>query len=534
MPTRRGCLLGPLVALVALATVPLAGGVAEAKVVFNRSSSADPDTLDPHKSNGNTASVILADLFLGLMTTDQAGEIVPGAAESHTVSPDGLVYTFKLRDGLAWSDGTPLTAEDFVYSFRRVQDPATAARYAQWFWAVKNAQAVNKGQAKPEEMGVRARDARTLEVTLEAPSPIFLEIQATIMGYPVPRHVVEKHGDAWTAPGTHVSNGAYMLAERIPQTRVTVVKNPHFYDAANIQIDEVNYFPTDNLGTALNRFRAKEIDVALNFPPEQIGWLKENMPKELRIAPNLGVYYFLINQRKPPYNDIRVRKALSAAIDREGMVEKLFDTGVVPAYNLVPAVVPNYKVAKADIAGKPMPERVAMAKSLLAEAGFGPDRPLTVALQFDTLEENRRMAVAIAAMWKAIGVNAQLNNSEFRDIQRRARTGEYEVMRFAYFSPFADASSYLNLYRSSDISNYAGFSNAEYDRLMEEANREIDLAKRADLMQRAEQILMDDYAIMPIYYYAARRLVHQHVEGWVDNPRNVNQARYLRINRPAG
>ncbi|MSO97239.1 MAG: peptide ABC transporter substrate-binding protein [Rhodospirillaceae bacterium] len=505
---------------------------ANAKVVFNRGSSAEPDTLDPHKSSGNTASIVLADLMLGLMSSDAKGDVVLGAAESYTVSPDGLVYTFKLRPGLKWSDGTPLTADDYVYSFRRVQDPTTASRYAQWMWAIKNAEAINRGQMPLESLGVRAIDARTFEMTMTVPNPVILETLTSLTGYPVPRHVVEKFGQEWTAPGNMVSNGAYVLKERVPQTRVTLEKNPLFYDAANVQIDEVNFFPTENLGTALNRFRAGELDVALNFPAEQLEWLKTNMPKELHIAPNLGVYYFLFNNAKPPFNDLRARKALSMAVDREGMVDKLALNGAGPAYSLVPPVVTTYSVYKAKIASLPMTERMAEAKRLLAEAGFGPDNPLKFTLRYDTLEENRKMAIFIAAMWRPLGVAVELANSEFRDIQRRARTGDYEFMRFAYFSPFADASAYLNLYRSKDASNYTGFSNTDYDRFMSAANSTGDLAQRAAFMRQAEEVLMENYTIMPVYHYAGRRLVHQYVKGWVDNPRNQNLSRYLTIERP--
>ncbi|MDX2144022.1 MAG: peptide ABC transporter substrate-binding protein [Rhodospirillaceae bacterium] len=518
--------------MLALLALPFAATDAAAKMVFNRGSSAEPDTLDPHKSSGNTASIVLADLMLGLMTSDPAGDVTLGAAEKVDISPDGLVYTFTLRPGLAWSDGTPLTAEDFVYSFRRVQDPATAFRYAQWMWAVKNAEAINRGKMPKEELGVRAVDARTFEMTLSAPNPVILEILTSLAGYPVPRHVVEKFGPEWTAPGNLVSNGAYVLKDRVPQTRVTLAKNPLFYDAANVKIDEVNFFPTENLGTVLNRFRAGELDVALNFPPEQLDWLKENLPKELRITPNLGVYYFLINNAKPPFNDVRVRKALSMAIDREGMVEKLFPTGVTPAYSLVPPVVSNYTVYKAKISEMPMPARLGEAKKLLAEAGFGADKPLKFTLQFDTLEENRKMAVAMASMWRPLGVQVELANSEFRDVQRRARTGDYDVMRFAYFSPFADASAYLNLYRTKDASNFAGFSDAAFDAAMAEANTVADMARRAAAMRKAEEVLMETYAIMPIYHYAGRRLVHQYVKGWVDNARNQNLSRYLAIEKP--
>jgi oligopeptide transport system substrate-binding protein len=527
---RKGLWLGLLAAL--LTATAMSISTADAKMVFNRGSSAEPDTLDPHKSSGNTASIVLADLMLGLMSSDPTGEVTLGAAESYTVSPDGLVYTFKLRPNLTWSDGTPLTAEDFVYSMRRVQDPATAFRYAQWLWAIKNAEAISRGQMPKEELGVRAVDARTFEMTLSAPNPVLLEILTSLAGYPVPRHVVEKFGNAWTAPGNMVSNGAYVLKDRVPQTRVTLAKNPRFYDAANVKIDEVNFFPTENLGTVLNRFRAGELDVALNFPPEQLDWLKENLPKELRITPNLGVYYFLINNAKAPFTDVRVRKALSMAIDREGMVEKLFPTGVTPAYSLVPPVVSNYTVYKAKIADMPMAARVAEAKKLLAEAGFGPDKPLTFTLQFDTLEENRKMAVAMASMWRPLGVQVELANSEFRDVQRRARTGDYDVMRFAYFSPFADASAYLNLYRTKDASNFTGFTDATFDAAMREANTSADMAQRAAAMRKAEEVLMESYAIMPIYHYAGRRLVHQYVKGWTDNARNQNLSRYMTVERP--
>ena len=502
-----------------------------AKTVLNRGTGSDPDTLDPHVSSGSSAAILIYDFFLPLMTLDAKGDVTYGAAESHTMSADGLIYTFKLRPNLKWSDGKAITSEDFVYAMRRVQNPETTSRYAQWFWAIKNAQKVNKKEATPEEMGVKALDARTIQYTLEAPSPIFLEIMASFTAAPAPRHVIEKFGREWTAPGNFVSNGAYVMTERVPQTRVTGIKNVNFYDAANVKIDEVNYFPTENLGTVLNRFRAGELDIALNFPPDQIEWLKQNLPKELHVSPSLGVYYFLINNKKAPFDNPKVRQALSMAIDRENMISKLFNTGVVPAYSLVSPVVSNYQVYKPAYAGQPIKDRVAEAKKLLAEAGFGPGKPLKLTIQFDTLEENRKMAVAMSAMWKPIGVDVELANSEFRDLTRRARTGDYEIMRWAYFSPFGDASAYLNLLRTGDASNYSGFASAEYDKLMNEANTISDMKRRAEAMRAAEKILLDTQAIMPIYHYAGRRLVHTYVKNWIDNPRNANLARYLSVEK---
>ncbi len=504
-----------------------------AKTVLNRGTGSDPDTLDPHVSSGNSSVILIYDFFEPLMTLDAKGEIAYGVAESHKLSADGLTYTFKLRPNLKWSDGVPLTAEDFVYSMRRVQNPETATRYAQWFWAIKNAQKLNKKEAKPDELGVKALDARTIQYTLETPSPLFLEVMSTFTSAPVPRHVVEKFGRAWTAPANFVSNGAYVMTDRVPQTRVTGIKNKNFHGAANVTIDEVNYFPTENLGTVLNRFRAGEVDVALNFPPDQIEWLKENMPKELHISPNLGVYYFLVNNKKPPFDNPKVRQALSMAIDRESMIGKLFNTGVVPAYSLVSPVVSNYQVYKPAYAAQTMKERMAEAKKLLTEAGFTVANPLKVTLQFDTLEENRKMAVAMGAMWKPLGVEVVLANSEFRDLTRRARTGDYDIMRWAYFSPFGDASAYLNLLRADDASNYSGFASTEFDKLMAEANTIVDVPRRAALMRQAEKILLDTQAIMPIYHYAGRRLVQTYVKNWIDNPRNANLARYLSIEKPS-
>jgi oligopeptide transport system substrate-binding protein len=519
--------------LAVAASLTLAPFAASAKMVLNRSSAADPDTLDPHVSSGNSAAIVLYDIFLPLMTLDAKGEVVPGAAESYTVTPDGLTYTFKLRQNLKWSDGKAISADDFVYSLRRIQNPETAGRYAQWFWSIKNAEAVNKKQAKPEDMGVKAVDPRTVQINLATPSPIFLEIMATFTSSPVPKHVVEKFGREWTAPEHIVSNGAYMVTERVPQTRIKAVKNPNFYDASNVKIDEANYYPTENLGTVLNRFRAKELDAALNFPPDQIEWIKQNLPKELHIAPNLGVYYFLINNKKPPFNDDRVRKALAMSIDREGLVSKLLNTGVLPGYSLVSPVVANYAVYKPPYATQPMKDRMAEAKKLLTEAGFGPGKPLKLTLQFDTLEENRKMAVAMGAMWKPLGVEVELANSEFRDLTRRARTGDFDIMRWAYFSPFNDASAYLNLLRTGDASNFSGFASPEYDKLMLEANTIIDMKRRAELMYQAEKILLDTQAVIPIYHYVARRLIHTYVKNWNDNPRNANLTRYLSVDKPA-
>ena len=330
----------------------------------------------------------------------------------------------------------------------------------------------------------------------------------------------------------YMSNGAYALEEWLPGTRLTLKKNSHFYDADNVKIDTVNFYPTQNLNTVFNRFRAGELDAILNFPPEQMDWIKENMADELRISPTLGIYYFLINTKKAPFDDIRVRKALALAFDREALIDRLLDTGVIPAYSFVSPVVDDYEVAKASIVTMSTADRLAEAKRLMAEAGYGPENPLTFELAYDTQEENRKIAVAMKSMWSAINVNAELMDTEFRNLNRKARTGDYDVMRWAWFSPFNDAAGYLNLLRSGDPSNYVGYANTEFDSLMNEAGSIADQAKRSTLMHRAEEILMEDYVILPVYHYVSRRLVKTYVEGWNENPRNNYLARYMTVNRP--
>jgi oligopeptide transport system substrate-binding protein len=505
---------------------------ASAETVLNRSGGSDPSSLDPQKATGNTAAPILNELFVGLLTTDENGRMTYGLAESHTMSDHGLVWEYKLRDGLKWSDGTALTAKDVAWSLQRLMLPKTAARYAQFFYSVKNGRPVNAGQAPPESLGITSPDDKTVRIELSAPNPLLPQALSSFSAMPSPRHKVEELGDDWTKPGQFVSNGAYVLDEWLPGTRLTLKKNPNFYDAQNVEIDTVNFYPTQNLNTVFNRFRAGELDAILNFPPEQISWIKENIPDELRISPTLGIYYFLINAKKPPFDDIRVRKALALAFDREALIDRLLNTGVIPAYSFVSPVVEGYDVARASIADMPMADRIADAHRLMSEAGYGGNNPVTFELAYDTQEENRKIAVAMKSMWAALGFNAELMDTEFRNLNRKARTRDYDIMRWAWFSPFNDASGYLNLLRTGDPSNYVDYANPEFNALMNQANSISDQEQRNTLMRQAEQILMEDYVIIPVFHYVSRRLVKTYIDGWNENARNNYLARYMTVNRP--
>ncbi len=519
-------------AILGLASLGAFSGHAGAETVLRVGNMGEPASLDPHYVSGTWENRIVGDMFLGLTTEGPDGTTVAGAAESWTVSEDGLVYIFKIRDHV-WSDGTPVTADDFVFALRRILAPETAAEYASLLYTVRGAEEVNSGKAAPETLGVRAVDDRTLEIRLAGPAPYFLGQLTHYTAYPVPKHVVEKHGRDWIKKQNIVSNGAYVLDEWVPNSHVKLSKNPRFYDAASVRIDTVILYPQEDRTAVQKRFRAGEIDIATDFASDQIDWLKANLSAETRIAPYLGIYYYPINTRKPPFDDKRVRQALSMAIDRETIVDKVMKTGEIAAYSFVPPGTLNYdEPSYASFKGMGPDERVEKAKALLAEAGFGPGKPLKFQLRYNTSENHKRIAVAIAAMWKKIGVEAELFNSEVKVHYADLKQGNFDVARAGWIADYNDPQNFLYLLETkTGANNYGGYSVKAFDDLMEQASRTADLRARAKLMARAEAIAMEDQPVMPIYYYVSKNLVARHVKGWVDTTNDIHRWRYLSIEK---
>lgn len=493
----------------------------------------EPDTLDPHHASGTWENRVIGDMFMGLTTEAADGTVIPGAAESWTVSDDGTVYTFTLRDH-TWSDGTPVTTDDFVFALRRILDPETAAEYASILYTIKNAQALNEGTMEGmENLAVRAVDAKTLEITLENPAPYFIEQLTHFTAFPVPQHKLEELGEDWVKPANIVSNGAYTVVEWVPNTHVKSVKNETFYDADNVAIDTVYFYPAEERNAALKQFRAGELDVQYDFASDQIDWLTENLPDETRISPYLGVYYYSINTRNAPFDNPALRQALSLAIDRKAITEKVLRTGELPAYSFVPPGTGNYgDPAYVDWMEMPYEERVAKAKELMAEAGFGPDNPLQLQLRYNTSENHKKIAIAIAAMWKQLGIETELFNAEVKVHYNDVQEGDFEVARAGWIADYNDPQNFLYLMDSSTgVLNYAGYANAEYDRLMQEAAATADLDARADLLRQAEAIAMDEQPNIPIYYYVSKNMVGQQVKGWVDNTKDIHRTRFLTVER---
>ncbi len=508
----------------------LFSGFAVAGGTLRVATMGEPASLDPHKISGTWENYVVGDMFVGLTTEDPAAIPVPGVAKSWTISEDGKTYTFKLRESV-WSDGTPLTAHDFVFSMRRILLPETAAEYASLLYIIEGSEAINTGKAKPETLAVKAIDDLTLEIKLTGPAPYFLGLLTHYTAYPVPRHVMAKHGKEWTKKENMVVNGPFKLIEWLPNTHVKVTKNDTYYDAGSVSLDNITFYTQEDRSAVQKRFRAGEIDVAKDFASDQINWLRANLPEETHIAPYMGVYYYPINTKVEPFTDLRVRKALSMAVNREAIVDKVLKTGELAAYSFVPPGVANYpKNAEVDWKDIPYGERVKQAKALLKEAGFGPDHPLEFTLRYNTSENHKRIAVAVASMWKQIGVKTELFNSEVKVHYAELKQANFQVARAAWVADYNDAQNFLYLLETrTGVNNYGQYSNAKFDGLMLEAEVTADLAKRGDLMRQAEEQAMADCPVIPIYHYVSKNLVAKNVVGFVDNPKDVNRWRYVSL-----
>jgi len=510
----------------------LAATGAQAETVLHRGNGAEPETLDHHKSTGVTEANIIYDLQEGLLVFSPNGEPAPGAAESWDISDDGKVYTFHLRADAKWSNGDDVTAEDFVYSLRRAVDPATASDYAPVLGPIMNAEAIIAGEMPTDQLGAEAVDAKTLKVSLKASTPYFLGLMVHHISWPVHKATVEKFGADWTKPGNMVSDGPYMLAEWVPQSKIVLKKNPYFHDAANVKIDTVIYYPTEDIGEEFKRFRAGELDMTYSVPTDQVKWAEKNMPNEYKNSPYFGTYYYVINlTREPLASNVNLRKALALSIDRDLLVNKITQGGEQPAYEWVPPGVPGYEQQPVDFASMTQKERNELAKKLYAEAGYSVDNPLKVQVLHNTSERHRKIAIAIASMWKkTLGVDMTLTNQEWKVYLDSRDKKDFQVARAAWIGDYMDASNFLDLFVSSaGERNDAGYNNAKFDELLNAASVNPDPAARQKQLEEAERIFLTDLPIIPIYHYRNLNMISTKVKGWVPNVMGFNLTRYLSL-----
>lgn len=516
---------------VLLAGLMAAATPAAAEVVYNRGIIAHFSSFDAHKTSTITEAHVMRDLLEGLTIYNAGGEIVPGAAESWTMSPDGKTYTFKLRQNGKWSNGDPVKSSDFVFSLRRIMDPATGAKYATVLKPILNAEAVNSGKMKPEELGVKAIDDFTLEIKLENATPYFLELLTHQTGAPLHEASVTKLGPDFVKPGNFVSNGAYMLSTHVPNDHTKIVKNPNFYDAANVKIDTVMFYPIEERTSGVNRFKTGELHSYDDIPADQVTQLRQALGDQVRIKPWLGVYYITIDVRRPPFSDVRVRNALSMVIDRELLAEKIWSGTMVPAFSFVPDGIANYADGAAvSWKDDPMLDREDAAKKLLAEAGFTPEKPLKVTIKYNTGENHKNSVTSVANDWKKIGVEANLVNvdsvTHFNDLKSGA---EYDVARVGWLADYNDPQNFLFLGEANNGQNYSHWTDPKFEDLMKRAAATIDLEARAKILHDAEAVYMAAQPVMPLMFYTSKNLVSPKLKGYEDNLRDAHPSRFMSI-----
>jgi oligopeptide transport system substrate-binding protein len=491
----------------------------------------EPVSLDPPKTAGVWEDRILGDMFMGLTQNAPDGSPRPGMATSWETTPDGLTWTFHLRQAV-WSDGVPVTAGDFVFALRRLMDPKTASQYAYLLYFIRNAEAVNDGRAPLTALGVQAADDHTLRIFLTHPVPYLPQVTMHQTFYPQPQHVYARWGDAWSNPQHFVSNGAYVLKRWAFGDRVTVVKNPRFYDADKVCIDQIDYFPTGDAIAAERRVRRGELDINDDIQSNRVAFLRQpdQIPAYVHTHPYIGVEYLAFNTRDvPAFRDRRVRIALSMAIDRAFITGKLLRGGQVPAFGFVPPYVADYVAPPPPAwAAWPIERRQAAARALLAEAGYGPDHPLKIELKHRDPPDSALMAPAIQADWKQIGVEASLVQEDSQIAYQDFRMRDFVVADGSWIADFNDPMSFLGLQQSqTGAQNYGDYANPAYDALLAKADQEPDVRRRAAYLARAEQIMDADAPVAPIYFYVAKDLVNPRVTGWVDNAVDLHRSRYL-------
>lgn len=492
----------------------------EQSIVINNT--AEPESIDPHKVSAVPEGNIIRQMFIGLVDTDRDGKTVPGMAESWE-STDNKVWIFKLRDA-KWSNGEPVTAEDFVYSWRRLVDPNTASPYASYLADAKvyGAEAIMAGEADTETLGIEALDDKTLQVTLTESVPYFPDMLIHTSTKPVPHKSIEQFGDKWTDVNNIVVNGPYTLSEWRVNDKIVLKRNPQYFDNANTSIDTVTILPISSPTTDVARYQAGEVDVSAEVPPEQFDYIKETMGDELRVAPRLCTYYYKYNTVRPPFNDVRVRRALALAFDRDIVAEKVMGQGQQPAYQLTPPSTSSMSNFTPEWQSWSKEQRIKEANSLLQQAGYSASNPLKFELLYNTNDNHKKIAVAFSSILKeALGadkVQVELVNKEWKTYLDTRRIGDYDIARSSWCGDYNEPSSFLNTLKTDNSNNHGKYSSSKFDALLDQTLLQgVDVKQRAELYRQAEAQLDTDMPNLNMFHYVGVRLVKPYVIGFPDN-----------------
>lgn len=486
--------------------------------VLNIGNTDDPKTLDPQKCNESTCNAIIKQLFEGLVTTDLSGNIIPASAEKWTISKDGKIYTFYLRKNLYWSDKSLVSAKDFVYSFQRLVDPKTASEQATLLEPILNGTEIIVGKKPISSLGVRAVNDQTLEIILSKPAASFLENLTVTNTFPVQEKNIIKYKENFTQVNNLISNGPYHLIYRKVGDKVTLVRNPNYWNSKEYHIEKINFYSVTDQNTELSMYEAGQLDITGTIPPNKFKQLKSKYNNELINNPYLASYVYIFNTQKPPLNNAKLRRALSIAIDREIIVNAVLGMGQKPLYDIVPYGIKNYTQNSVYWQSWPRQKQLAEAKKLYLEAGFSPSNPLKIHILYNTNEAHKKIATSVATMWKTnLGVQVETINEEWKTMLDKRSNGDFEVLRLGNIANINDASDFLNPYRSFDPSNDPKYRNPEYDKLVNLALYEMDLGKRKILLENASRLIQDDVPLAPIYSYVSSYLKKSYVASFEKN-----------------
>ncbi|MDC9589510.1 ABC transporter substrate-binding protein [Xenorhabdus sp. XENO-10] len=517
--------LGQLISSIVLLSFPAVQGIAATipagvtlaeKQEITVNNGVEVTSLDPHKVEGHPETAIIRNLLEGLVTTGPNGETVPGVAERWE-NEGYKVWTFYLRDDAKWNDGKPVTAQDFVYSWRRLSDPSTGSPYTSYlqYAYVQNVDDILKGIKSPEQLGVKALDKRRFQITLSQPVPYLVDMLSHTAVKPVRQDVVEKWDNKWTLPENYIGNGAYVLKDWVVNERIILTRNSQYWNNKETIIEKGTFLPIVSGVSDVNRYRSGEVDITDSaIPPELHKKMKRDIPDQLKISSYLCTFYYEINNQKPLFKDKRVREAIKLSLDRDIITERIMGQGQIPAYGFTPTYIGGGLTLNPKWAGWTQEQRNQRARELLREAGFDASNPLTFALLYNTSEQNKQQAIAAASMWqKNIGAKVTLQNQEWKTSLQNRHQGNYDVARATWCGDYNEPSSFLNMLSSSSSNNTTFYQSTAFDNYLNQALTAKDDATRKELYQLAEAQLDKDSGLIPVYYRVSVRLIRPTVGG---------------------
>lgn len=496
---------------------------------------SEPPSLDPQLLSDTSSARVTNDLFVGLVDFDQKNQVIAGLADKWSISSNGKIYTFHLRDGIKFSDGTPITANDVVFSWQRLANPTFAAPYAQLLNNVLNAPAIAQGKKPVASLGVHAINAKTFQVNLTQATPDFLKYLTLPAFAILPAHTISKYNSEWANPQNMVSSGAYRLVEHVVNGEIAVKKNPYYYAAAQVAIPVIKFFPYSDRNSALNAYKSGDLDMTFSLPTNDTQRLISEYPEEVQRTNYEALVYYDFNMQLPMFKDIRLRQALTMAIDRPTLVTKIItDENRLPLYSTVTPTIADGAYADIHYQWESLPreKQIETAKELYAAAGYSMAKPLKITILYNNDEGNKKRTLALASMWHdTLGAQVEVRNQEWKTFLTSRQKGDFEIARDGSNAEYNSVTAYTNLYICGSRLNNSHYCNPSYDKLIAAADKATDETSKARYYHQALELVLADYAIIPLYQPSYSRLVKSYVKNYKvkDNHLDQVQSKWLSL-----